>query len=91
MPNHILRITGREQNGNSGAQELQSLRQSRDRYRDLVQASDDAMWLTDPYGYITMVTPRAAEMLGFPTWGQMLRSNITWGQMMTTNPASWPA
>lgn len=55
--------------------ELQSLRESRDRYRDLVHASDDAMWLTDPYGYITMVTPRAAEMLGFPTWGQMLGMN----------------
>jgi two-component system sensor histidine kinase/response regulator len=45
--------------------ELESLRQSEDQYRSVVEASPDSMWLSDLYGFIIMANKRAAEMFGY--------------------------
>ncbi|GAC1442737.1 MAG: hypothetical protein NVSMB52_00240 [Chloroflexota bacterium] len=56
-------------------QEIQALRESEEQYRCLIEATPQAMWLTDPYGYITLATARAAELLGFQHRGHMLQVN----------------
>lgn len=56
-------------------QELLELRESEERYRYLAEASPEPMWLTDAYGYITMANTRAAELLGYNSWGQMVQLN----------------
>jgi diguanylate cyclase (GGDEF)-like protein/PAS domain S-box-containing protein len=55
--------------------EMQELHESEQRYRCLAEAAPEPMWLTDPYGYITMANRRAAEFFGFASWVQMLQLN----------------
>ncbi|MGH2441915.1 MAG: diguanylate cyclase domain-containing protein [Chloroflexota bacterium] len=55
--------------------ELQTLRESEERYRCLAEASPEPMWLTDAFGYITVANNSAARLFGFPTWSHMLQLN----------------
>jgi len=52
--------------------ELESLRQSEDQYRSVVEASPDSMWLSDLYGFVIMANKRAAEMFGYAAPAEML-------------------
>lgn len=52
--------------------EMESLRQSEDQYRSVVEASPDSMWLSDLYGFIIMANKRAAEMFGYAAPAEML-------------------
>lgn len=52
--------------------ELESLRQSEDQYRSVVEASPDSMWLSDLYGFIILANKRAAEMFGYAAPTEML-------------------
>lgn len=53
-------------------QEVRALRESEERYRLLVDALPEPVWLTDPSGYIIMANQRAAQLFGYGGWRQML-------------------
>jgi diguanylate cyclase (GGDEF)-like protein/PAS domain S-box-containing protein len=55
--------------------EMVRLRESEQRYRWLVEASPDSMWLSDQYGYITLANQRAAETFGYTDVEDMLQSS----------------
>lgn len=63
-------------NMSSHERELADLRESEERYRCLAEATPEAMWLTDRYGYVTMANTRAAQLFGYSTWGQMLQTHF---------------
>jgi PAS domain S-box-containing protein len=52
-----------------------SLRNSEDQYRTLVEASPDAVLMTDLEGRITFASPRAAEMYGSESVDELLGRN----------------
>ncbi len=43
----------------------QALKESEDRYRQLVELAQEGIWAIDKDGYTTFVNPRIAEMLGY--------------------------
>jgi diguanylate cyclase (GGDEF)-like protein/PAS domain S-box-containing protein len=56
--------------------ELLQLRESEQRYRWLVEAAPDSMWLSDQYGYIVLANRRAAETLGYDSADDMLQASL---------------
>lgn len=56
--------------------ELHQLRESEQRYRWLVEAAPDSMWLSDQYGYIVMANKRAAEAFGYDSAEDMLQASF---------------
>lgn len=56
--------------------ELSQLRESEQRYRWLVEAAPDAMWLSDQYGYIVLTNRRAAETFGYEHPEDMVQSSF---------------
>ena len=56
--------------------ELIQLRESEQRYRWLVEASPDSMWLCDQFGYITLANKRAAEIFGYDSPDAMVQTSF---------------
>jgi diguanylate cyclase (GGDEF)-like protein/PAS domain S-box-containing protein len=56
--------------------ELLQLKESEQRYRWLVEAAPDSMWLSDQYGYIILANKRAAETFGYDSPENMLQSSF---------------
>lgn len=56
--------------------DLLQLRESEQRYRRLVEAAPDSMWLSDQYGYITLANQRAVETFGYDSAEGMLQASF---------------
>ena len=51
-----------------------ALRESEERFRSIVQAAAEGIWIIDPEGSTTFVNPRMAEMLGYSSEEMLGRS-----------------
>jgi len=50
----------------------ESLRESEERYRSIIEQLNDVYYRTDRDGCITMMSPSAAPLFGFPSTGEMI-------------------
>ena len=57
-------------------QVVESLRESEERYRSLVETSPDGIIMTDLYGYITMANRRAARLYGYDSSDSLVGMRI---------------
>lgn len=57
-------------------QTVETLRQSRERYRALVESSPDGILLTDTYGFVLQANRSAADLHGYAETGDMLGINV---------------
>ncbi len=65
------RVTGIVVNIDERKRTETALRESEERYRNLVELAREGIWAIDPAGVTTYVNPRMAEMLGY-TVGEMM-------------------